>query len=110
MTSEFLLLSLALLGGVTLREMCIILFAGLLSGTYSSIFIASPVLLGWISRTRSSKRKQDEKTYGKAEALPEKEENSDAVQPAEKQDIKPVVVPQAQRKLKGKRQQQKKKK
>ena len=47
MTSEFLLLSLALLGGVTLREMCIILFAGLLSGTYSSIFIAVPILVVW---------------------------------------------------------------
>lgn len=47
MTSEFLLLSLALLGGVTLREMCIILFAGLLSGTYSSIFIAAPILVVW---------------------------------------------------------------
>jgi len=47
MTSEFLLLALALFGGVTLREMCIVLFAGLLSGTYSSIFIAAPILVVW---------------------------------------------------------------
>ncbi|MDK2981847.1 MAG: preprotein translocase subunit SecF [Chloroflexota bacterium] len=47
MTSEFLLLSLALFGGETLREMCIILLVGLLSGTYSSIFIASPILVVW---------------------------------------------------------------
>ena len=47
MTSEFLLLSLALFGGTTLREMCIILLVGLLSGTYSSIFIASPILVVW---------------------------------------------------------------
>lgn len=47
MTSEFLLLSLALFGGKTLREMCIILLVGLLSGTYSSIFIASPILVVW---------------------------------------------------------------
>ncbi len=47
MTVEFLLLSLALFGGETLREMCIILLVGLLSGTYSSIFIAAPILVVW---------------------------------------------------------------
>ncbi|NPV57413.1 MAG: protein translocase subunit SecF [Anaerolineae bacterium] len=47
MTSEFLLLALALFGGVTLREFAIILLVGLLSGTYSSIFIAAPILVIW---------------------------------------------------------------
>lgn len=47
MTVEFLLLSLALFGGVTLREFSVILLVGLLSGTYSSIFIAAPILVVW---------------------------------------------------------------
>lgn len=47
MTVEFLLLSLALFGGVTLREFAVILLVGLLSGTYSSIFIAAPFLVVW---------------------------------------------------------------
>ena len=47
MTVEFLLLALALFGGDTLREMSIILLIGLLSGTYSSIFIAAPILVVW---------------------------------------------------------------
>jgi preprotein translocase subunit SecF len=47
MTVEFLLLALALFGGDTLRQMCIILLVGLLSGTYSSIFIAAPILVVW---------------------------------------------------------------
>lgn len=47
MTVEFMLLSLALFGGVTLREFAIILLVGLFSGTYSSIFIAAPVLVVW---------------------------------------------------------------
>jgi preprotein translocase subunit SecF len=47
MTVEFLLLALALFGGETLREMCIILLIGLFSGTYSSIFIAAPILVVW---------------------------------------------------------------
>jgi preprotein translocase subunit SecF len=50
MTVEFLLLALALMGGVTLREFAIILLVGLLSGTYSSIFIAAPILVLWEKR------------------------------------------------------------
>ena len=47
MTVEFLLLSLALFGGISLREFAVILLVGLLSGTYSSIFIAAPLLVVW---------------------------------------------------------------
>lgn len=47
MTVEFMLLALALFGGVTLREFAIILLVGLFSGTYSSIFVAAPVLVVW---------------------------------------------------------------
>jgi preprotein translocase subunit SecF len=47
MTVEFFLLSLALFGGVTLREFCMILLVGMISGTYSSIFIAAPVFVVW---------------------------------------------------------------
>jgi len=47
MTVEFMLLALALFGGVTLREFAVILLVGLLSGTYSSIFIAAPLLVVW---------------------------------------------------------------
>ncbi len=47
MTVEFLLLALAMFGGITLREFSVILLVGLLSGTYSSIFIAAPILVVW---------------------------------------------------------------
>ncbi|GAB4504277.1 MAG: protein translocase subunit SecF [Anaerolineales bacterium] len=50
MTVEFLLLALALFGGVTLQEFSIVLLVGLLSGTYSSIFIAAPILVIWENR------------------------------------------------------------
>lgn len=50
MTVQFLLLALALFGGVTLREFAITLVVGLLSGTYSSIFIAAPILVVWENR------------------------------------------------------------
>ena len=47
MTSEFLLLALALFGGVSLQVFSIIMLIGLFMGTYSSIFIAAPVLVIW---------------------------------------------------------------
>jgi len=47
MTVEFLLLALAMFGGVTLQEFSAIMLIGLLSGTYSSIFIAAPILVLW---------------------------------------------------------------
>ena len=47
MTVEFLLLALAMFGGITLREFSVILLVGLLSGTYSSIFFAAPILVVW---------------------------------------------------------------
>ena len=47
MTVEFLLLALALFGGVTLQEFAVVLLVGLMSGTYSSIFIAAPILVVW---------------------------------------------------------------
>jgi len=50
MTVEFLLLALALFGGVTLQEFAVILLVGLFSGTYSSIFIAASILVLWEKR------------------------------------------------------------
>jgi len=47
MTSEFLLLSLALFGGATLQVFSIVMLVGLFMGTYSSIFIAAPILVIW---------------------------------------------------------------
>jgi preprotein translocase subunit SecF len=47
MTVEYMLLALALFGGVTLREFAVILLVGLFMGTYSSIFIAAPALVIW---------------------------------------------------------------
>jgi preprotein translocase subunit SecF len=50
MTVQFMLLALALFGGATLREFAIVLLIGLLMGTYSSIFIAAPILVVWENR------------------------------------------------------------
>ena len=41
------LVALILLGGETIREFLIIMLIGLVSGTYSSIFVASQLLISW---------------------------------------------------------------
>jgi preprotein translocase subunit SecF len=47
LTVMMALFALALFGGVTIRHFVIILLVGVLSGTYSSIFNASPILVVW---------------------------------------------------------------
>jgi preprotein translocase subunit SecF len=44
------LLAMALFGGVTIRHFVVILLIGVFSGTYSSIFNASPILVVWENR------------------------------------------------------------
>jgi preprotein translocase subunit SecF len=47
MTVDFMLLALAMFGGVTMREFAIALLIGMISGSYSSDFIAAPLLIVW---------------------------------------------------------------
>ncbi len=47
LTVLFVLLSLLLFGGETIRYFVLALFIGIIVGTYSSIFVASPVLMLW---------------------------------------------------------------
>ena len=46
----FTMLALALFGGVTIHNFAIILLVALLSGTYSSLFISSQILVMWENR------------------------------------------------------------
>lgn len=44
------MLALALFGGVTIRHFVVVILIGIISGTYSSIFNASPILVVWENR------------------------------------------------------------
>ena len=50
LTLLFMLLAMALLGGVSIRHFVTILLVGILSGTYSSVFNAAPILVVWENR------------------------------------------------------------
>ncbi|HWO72395.1 MAG TPA: protein translocase subunit SecF [Dehalococcoidia bacterium] len=56
------LIALILLGGETIRDFLVIMLIGLVSGTYSSIFVASQVLVSWDERDlgRLIRRRQAE--------------------------------------------------
>jgi preprotein translocase subunit SecF len=48
-TTLFVVLALLLLGGATIHNFALVLLIGVISGTYSSIFIASQLLVAWES-------------------------------------------------------------
>ena len=50
LTVMLTLLTLAMFGGLTIRHFVVILLVGVFSGTYSSIFNASPILVVWEKR------------------------------------------------------------
>ncbi|NUN97765.1 MAG: hypothetical protein HUU16_16505 [Candidatus Omnitrophica bacterium] len=52
-TTIFVVVVMLFFGGETLKPMVVSLFVGLVVGTYSSIFIASPILIEWSERLRS---------------------------------------------------------
>jgi len=56
LTSLFVLAAIFFFGGPTLKYFALILILGISLGTYSSIFIASPILVGWL-KLRERQRK-----------------------------------------------------
>lgn len=56
LTVLLVLLALLLFGGETIRYFVLALFIGIIAGTYSSIFVASPILSYWQKRRLSLKK------------------------------------------------------
>ncbi len=67
----FIMIALLLFGGESIRQFVAILFVGLITGTYSSLFIAVPLLVSWEKGELpfvNRHRKQDELTAASVEA------------------------------------------
>jgi SecD/SecF fusion protein len=58
LSSVFLVTVLLIFGGTTLQDFAFAMMVGIFSGTYSSIFIASPVLTAWKEREPSFVRRR----------------------------------------------------
>jgi preprotein translocase subunit SecF len=53
---SLLIVGSVIFGAITIRDFAMALFVGLLSGTYSSIFVASPILAWWKEKEPTSRR------------------------------------------------------
>ena len=64
---------LLIFGGETLQDFAFAMMVGIASGTYSSIFIASPVLTAWKEREPAYRRRREriEEQMGHVPAFPE---------------------------------------
>ena len=73
LSSVFLVGVLLIFGGETLRDFAFAMMVGIASGTYSSIFIASPVLTHWKEREPAYRRRREriEEQMGRVPAFPE---------------------------------------
>jgi SecD/SecF fusion protein len=74
LSSVFLVTVLYIFGGATLKDFAFAMMVGLASGTYSSIFIASPVLTHWKEREPAYRRRRErieEQMGGVVPAFPE---------------------------------------
>ena len=73
LSSVFLVGVLMIFGGETLRDFAFAMLVGIASGTYSSIFIASPVLTHWKEREPAYRRRREriEEQMGHVPAFPE---------------------------------------
>jgi preprotein translocase SecF subunit len=64
----FIMAAILLFGGETIKQFIFILFIGLLSGTYSSIFTAVPLLVSWEKGEIPFLNQGHEQVFGTAEA------------------------------------------
>ncbi len=96
--------ALYIFGAGAIKNFALNMIVGIIVGTYSSIFIASPILLTWVSAGKKHKRLKDVQKYGiKIDQQPDKKQDEMI------EEKKPVVIEKVERKLKGKRQKKKKK-
>lgn len=101
LTTLLAVTSLYVFGTGAIEDFALNLIVGILVGTYSSIFIASPVLLGWTNAAQKRKaKKRGVSTPAPVVIVAEEKVKSDPL-------IKPAVIPEVERKLKGKRKKKK---
>ena len=82
-----MVLALYFLGGVVIHDFALALLIGVLVGSYSSIFVASPIVYYWPSRKGRGRRAAGEKAAvvrEKVEAEKPVTEKAETPKPAEK--------------------------
>jgi preprotein translocase subunit SecF len=83
-----------------IKDFALALIVGIIVGTYSSLFIASPILLGWTNRIIARKKQKDAEKFGRKpemgrEQIEEPSEEPQAANPEKKAEAEPKIVPKA---------------
>jgi preprotein translocase subunit SecF len=88
MTTLLAVLSIYIFAVGTIQTFALNLIVGVIIGTYSSMFVASPVLLGWRNSAKRRAKKKDLKIYGAAgKPVKTTGEKAPASKPAGKSEI-----------------------
>ena len=93
--------SLFVFGTGSIKDFALALIVGIVVGTYSSIFVASPILLAWTNASKKRQKKKEIERFGGAG-------ESKKPETVEDESPKQVEIPKMERKLKGKRQKKRK--
>lgn len=101
-TTLLAVIALYVFGSGSIKDFALAVIFGVLIGTFSSLFVASPLLMGWIFKASKRKRTKDAERYGikTSEEKTEAPQKTETEQPVERGK---VDIPVAERKLKGKR-------
>ena len=102
LTTLLAVIALYIFGTGSIKDFALAVIFGVLVGTYSSIFIASPMLMGWISATTRRKKARDAEHFGTKTTEP-RSDASDSEEDSKPAERGPVDIPVVERKLKGKR-------
>jgi preprotein translocase subunit SecF len=103
LTTLLAVIALYIFGTGGIKDFALAVIFGVLIGTYSSMFIASPLLMGWINVTTRRRRARDAERYGTKVAEVRNAEIQTGEAPLPKEPAKKVEIPTVERKLKGKR-------
>ena len=102
LTTLLAVIALYIFGTGSIKDFALAVIFGVLVGTYSSLFIASPMLMGWIMATSRRKRERDAEHYGTK--VPEfHADEPEGTEKSKTTERGPVDIPIFERKLKGKR-------
>lgn len=113
LTTLVAIVAIAVFATGSVRDFAVAMVVGVVVGTYSSIFVASPILLGWTGVATRRRKARDAAHYGtaKAGAAPAQAEeaaaggnNAPTASQAPSEGAPRKEIPKVERKLKGKRQ------
>ncbi len=102
-TTLLAVLALFLFGTGAIKDFALNLIVGIIVGTYSSIFIASPVLLAWTRASEKRRAEKDPERFGASKKLVADTVETPPSASSKDGSLAPKEIPKVERKLRGKR-------